>query len=231
MSTIDMTSKSKITLCIEGNVGVGKSTFLAFLQKHLDVDLLFEPNELWQDVDGYNLLEQFFLNPTRWAYSFQSYILCTRVDQLLQEYHALSDKVCVVERSIYSGRYCFAQVAREIGIMDGLEWSLYCKLWDREEARVARLPDGFVYLRTPASICYNRISHRGRFEEKPITLDYLKRIEQKYEDWFMHKTGIDSVLGAVPTLVLDLSGDLTVDIDMQEHYLKQVTDFLKDIQG
>lgn len=215
---------------IEGNVGVGKSTFLSFLQQHLDLDELFEPNELWQDVDGYNLLEQFFLNPTRWAYTCQSYILLTRIDQLLQEYQSLSGKACIIERSIYSGRYCFAQVAQELGLMDGLEWSLYCKLWDREKIRVPCLPDGFVYLRTPASVCYDRIKRRGRFEEGPITLDYLQKIEQKYENWFMHKTGIDETIAAVPTLVLDFSKDLVQSVDMQQQYLQQIRDFLQNIQ-
>src|SRR3990167_696791 len=174
-------------IIIEGNVGVGKSTFLNYLKEQLDVDVIYEPNNLWQDVEGHNLLEQFFLNEKRWAYTCQSYILQTRIDQLLEELCDPKRQFCLIERSVYSGRYCFAQVAKEIGWMNGLEWCLYKKYWDREISRIEQLPAGFIYLRTPAEVCFQRIQERGRFEEKPISLDYLKRIETKYENWFVHK--------------------------------------------
>ena len=54
-------------IIIEGNVGVGKSTFLNYLSKNLDIDVIFEPNQLWQDVEGHNLLEKFFLDQKRWS--------------------------------------------------------------------------------------------------------------------------------------------------------------------
>ena len=55
------------TIYVEGNVGVGKSTFLSFIKNHLDVHVIYEPNDLWQNIDGHNLLQQFFLDQSRWA--------------------------------------------------------------------------------------------------------------------------------------------------------------------
>jgi deoxyadenosine/deoxycytidine kinase len=217
-------------IIVEGNVGVGKSTFLNYLKNNLDADVIYEPNQLWQDVDGYNLLEQFFLNQKRWAYSCQSYILTTRIDQLLEELCDPKKDFCFVERSIYSGRYCFAKVAKEIGWMDGLEWSLYKKLWDREIARVTSLPSAFIYLQAPAQVCLKRIANRGRFEEEPISLDYLKRIEEKYEKWFVLKQGVDEKIVSLPTLILDATQDLTIEGGMQKQHLEKIKIFLKQLR-
>lgn len=222
-------SKTVPMIIIEGNVGVGKSTFLNYLKSSLDINVIYEPNQLWQDVEGHNLLEQFFLDQKRWAYTCQSYILLTRIDQLFANLCDPERKDCLIERSIYSGRYCFAQVAKEIGWMNGLEWCLYKKLWEREILRKPPMPSGFIYLRTPAQVCYDRIAQRGRFEEKPISLDYLKRIEEKYENWFIHKHGVDEEVLSLPTLVLDFSQDLSVNPKILEEHVQAVDKFIAQI--
>jgi deoxyadenosine/deoxycytidine kinase len=226
---MEHTQKNIPMIMIEGNVGVGKSTFLSYLKKHLDADIIYEPNELWQNLDGHNLLEQFFLEPRRWAFTCQSYILFTRIDQFFAELSQAKHPLCLVERSVYSGRYCFAQVAQEIGWMDPMEGILYQKLWDREIARLQHPPAAFIYLRTSAQICYERIMQRGRFEEKPITLDYLKRIEEKYENWFIHKQGVDEKILNLPVLVLDFSHNLSDDAALQEHASEKIKNFLAQI--
>lgn len=225
---MNLVSKNS-TIIIEGNVGVGKSTFLAYLKQNLDVDILYEPNELWQNVQGQNLLEQFFLDQKRWAYTCQSYILFTRIDQLLEYEQNYKKDVCLIERSVYSGRYCFAQVAVELGWMNELEWILYQKLWDREHIKIKQLPAAFIYLRTSAQVCFDRIAQRARFEEKPITLDYLKKIEEKYENWFVHKQGVDPELLNIPVLILDFSQDLAVNPHTQQHDVGLIKDFIKKL--
>jgi len=225
------TQNTRPMVFVEGNVGVGKSTFLHFLNERVKEHVFYEPNELWQDVGGHNLLKQFFLDQKRWAYTLQSYVLLTRVDQMLLADMELCKNVCLVERSIYSGRYCFAQVAKDIGTMDGLEWCLYKKLWDREIVRIQRPPAGFIYLRSPAKVCYDRIMNRGRQEENPITMDYLERIEQKHEDWFIKKEGISDDIAVVPTLVLDFSPDLYSNAVLEAEDVKKVLDFIARIHG
>ncbi|HSW75555.1 MAG TPA: deoxynucleoside kinase [Candidatus Saccharimonadales bacterium] len=222
---------NKPTLYVEGNVGVGKSTFLNFIKEHINVHVLYEPNHLWQDVEGHNLLHQFFLEPSRWSYTLQSYVLLTRIDQLLQaDRQDHKDAVRIIERSMYSGRYCFAAVAKELGMMDGLEWCLYKKLWDRESVRIPQQLTGFIYLKASVEICYQRIMSRGRFEEKPIDLQYLKALEIKYDDWFIHKKGVDEYVLSRPHLILDFSSDLLTDKNMQEHYLQSIEEFIQKVQ-
>ena len=180
---------------------------------------------LWAEYFG-----TVFLDEKRWAYTFQSYVLLTRVDQLLQDdSQGGMHYVRIVERSIYSGKYCFAQVAKDIGTMNDLEWSLYKKFWDRECVRVIERPVGFVYLRTPYEICYNRIMGRGRFEESQITLDYLQALEQKHENWFMHKKGVDDYVLSQPQLILDFSQDVLNDKVLQQKYLELIKDFIAKI--
>lgn len=221
--------KSKPMIFIEGNVGVGKSTFLHLLHDTLGVEVFYEPNRMWQDVEGHNLLDEFFKDPYRWAYTCQSYILMTRVDQMISADTSSCDKVCLVERSIYSGRYVFAEVAKDIGTMNGLEWCLYKKLWDRESVRTPSIPAGFIYLRTKAEVCYERIMKRGRKEESPITMDYLNRIEEKHENWFIKKEGVDENLAYTPVLVLDFSQDFYVDEKLQAQYIDQVKGFIEKV--
>jgi deoxyadenosine/deoxycytidine kinase len=213
-------------IIVEGNVGVGKSTFLNYLQQNLDAGVIFEPNQLWQNVEGHNLLDQFFQEPKRWSYTCQSYILFTRIDQILTEQCSSEKPSCFIERSIYSGRYCFAKVAHEIGWMNDLEWILYQKLWDREIQKIQDLPAGFIYLKTSAEICLSRIKQRARFEEKPISLDYLKRIEEKYDNWFLHKQGIDQSLAKIPVLILDFSQDLKINANQDRDFLVQIEKFI-----
>lgn len=216
-------------LYIEGNVGVGKSTFLHYLHEMLGVHVTYEPNELWQDIGGHDLLGRFFKDQKRWAYTLQSYVLFTRIDQMIgldtAEYHDVS----VVERSVYSGRYCFAQVAKDIGVMDDLEWALYKKIWDREIVKLRRPPGGFIYLRASAQACYDRIMHRGRSEEQPITLDYLQRLEEKHEAWFVKKVDVDQQIAKVPTLVIDYSQDVITDIKLRKHDVTLIETFIKEI--
>lgn len=218
-------------LFVEGNVGVGKTTFLKILQQALDVHVFLEPTELWENVDGHNFLKTFFLDQKRWAYSFQQYVLITRIDQMLQADTVWADKVGLVERSIYSGRYCFARVAHAIGTMNDLEWSLYIKQWDRENIRIQRPPAGFIYLRTPADVCFERMAQRGRTAEKTATLDYIKKIETYYDAWFFEKKDIDQDLAQVPVLTLDFAVNILEDIVTQQNYVNQVRRFIETLQG
>lgn len=217
------------TVYIEGNVGSGKSTFLSLLKDHLDLQIVYEPIELWQNIDGHNLLEKFFLDQRRWAFTFQSYIVATRIDQLHDAVMYNHGRVQCVERSVFSSRYCFAQNLFDTGKMSDLEWALYQKLWDRDIRDEISKPSGFIYLRTPAEICFQRIEHRGRNEEHPISLQYLKQLEKKHDDWLLHSSIGDQQLSQVPVLVLDNSKDFIKDVELQRKYIQSINKFIEQI--
>lgn len=221
----------KPMIFVEGNIGVGKSTFLHFLHEKLGEHVLYEPNRMWQDIEGHDLLDEFFKDPKRWAYTCQTYILQTRIDQIIAADPTICQQACLVERSPYSGRYFFAEIAKEIGTMNGLEWCLYKTIWKREIERISYLPGGFIYLRTPAEVCYERIMKRGRKEEAPVTIDYLKRIEEKHENWFVKKEGVDEDLAYTPVLILDFTENFYQDQVLQNKYLQEVRDFITKVMG
>ena len=66
---------------VEGNIGAGKSTFLSLAQQYMqDVSIALEPLQNWQqEVAGSSLLQQFYQEPERWAYTLETYAMACRV--------------------------------------------------------------------------------------------------------------------------------------------------------
>ena len=121
MSTLEQKS-----FIVEGNIGAGKSTFLRLVQERLPVQIVYEPHTKWQKVDDKeNLLDKFYQDTTRWAYTFQSYAFVTRVVEQQRKARENKHGVQVLERSVYSDRYCFAKNCFEMGTLSKLEWTLY----------------------------------------------------------------------------------------------------------
>ena len=112
----------------------------------------------------------------------------------------------LLERSIYSDKFIFAKNLYEKGYLREAEWQLYNHMWDWLESERCDKPDQIIYLRTPASICHERLKLRGRGEEKSVPLGYLKDLEVKHDEWLLAP-------GSEVTVV-DGSGE----IDMDELY-------------
>ncbi|XP_021914701.1 thymidine kinase 2, mitochondrial isoform X3 [Zootermopsis nevadensis] len=103
-------SVKPFTVFVEGNIGSGKTTFLNHFARP-DVDLLSEPVDMWRNVEGHNLLGLMYENPSRWGLTFQTYVQLTMLDLHTR---TSTHPVKMMERSIYSARYCFVEnLARE----------------------------------------------------------------------------------------------------------------------
>ncbi len=214
---------------VEGNIGAGKSTFLRLIQKHLAVDIIYEPHEQWQKVGGQeNLLEKFYADTPRWAYTFQTYAFVTRI--MAQEAHAIQNKggACLLERSVFSDRYCFARNCFEQGTMTALEWKLYQEWFAWLVDQYTTKPTGFIYLRTDAQVCYERLVKRNRHEESAVPLQYLEQLHNKHEQWLIHKQGIASYLEQTPVLVLDCNEDFEHNPKVIENHCRLIANFLND---
>ena len=221
--------KSKVALFIEGNVGAGKSTLLEIVQKRLEVDVFYEPHTLWQSVGEKNLLEMFFLDPKRWAFTLQTYVTTTQIEQQKKAAQKESDLISLFERSVYASRYCFALNAYQTGLMNSVEWHVYLETWQSQVQALQELPSGFIYLRIPAQICYERIQGRNRFEEEPITLEYIEQLEQKYDDWLLHGKQVLESLTKVPVLLLDDTRDFVHDFEVQQSYITKIHNFIETV--
>lgn len=223
MRSVDLPKQMYV---IEGNVGAGKSTFLSLVEKYLAIDPIFEPHEQWQAVgEEGNLLHKFYNDTHRWAYTFQTYAFVTRV--LTQEDHLKTSNAnrFMLERSVFSDRYCFAKNSYELGFMSGLEWQIYCDWFSWLVDRYTTMPSGFIYMRTDPVISYERIKQRGRAEEAGTSLDYFKRLHEKHEEWLINKVDIPDRLSQIPVLVLQCDKDFEHDVQEQQRHMQDISTF------
>lgn len=214
------------SLMVEGNIGAGKSTFLRVIGKQLNVQVIYEPDKKWQNLGGgENLLEKFYTDTKRWAYTFQTYAFVSRVVE--QEAHARANpgSVQLLERSVFADRYCFARNCFEMGVMSPLEWQLYKEWFTWLVDTYTIKPAGFIYLRTDPEVCYERVRKRSRAAEKGVGLDYLKLLHEKHEDWLVHHKDLTPFLQGVPILVLDCNEDFEYHSKEQQRHLQRVIDF------
>lgn len=215
------------TFILEGNIGAGKSTFLKILQKYLNVQIALEPHERWQNVGGgENLLDAFYKDPKRWAYTFQSYAFVSRI--MSQEEHANESPfgIQIVERSVFSDRYCFALNCYELGYMSELEWRLYQEWFGWLVDMYVPKPDGIIYVRTNPDVCLERIARRARSEEGSVSREYLHMLHDKHERWLMNKENVVPAMRDVPVLVLDCQNDFEFDRVEREKHVDQVGAFV-----
>lgn len=211
---------------IEGNIGVGKSTFLRLINNSLPVQVVYEPHEAWQQVGTDNLLERFYNDTKRWAYTFQSYAFVTRVIEQVEHARRNPHAIQILERSVFSDRYCFAKNCHELGYMNKLEWKLYTEWFSWLVENYTTKPAGFIYLRAEPEICYKRLKYRERKEETGVALEYLEGLHQKHERWLLDKESIANYLVDVPVLVLDCNKEFELNPKQLDKHLAQVRSFI-----
>jgi deoxyadenosine/deoxycytidine kinase len=214
---------------IEGNIGAGKSTFLMVLKQYLNVQVIPEPCDKWQAVAGnFNLLEHFYQDPRRWAYTFQTYAFITRVMQKSFYENHNNFSIQIVERSVFSDRYCFAQNSYELGFMTDMEWQLYKEWFNWVLNNYIVSPHGFIYLQTTPNTCYERLKKRNRHEEESIALDYLESLHNKHETWLLKKENIASQLKNIPVLVLQVDDEFERSATKQAQLIEQIIGFISE---
>lgn len=210
---------------IEGNIGAGKSTFLSILKKQLDLDILYEPTHAWQNVGGHNILDAFYKDAPRWAYTFQTYAFITRI-MAQQERMKEAQGPLIVERSVYADRFCFAKNAHEMGVMSALEWQMYTQWFKWLMDVYIEKPKGFIYLQTSPQTCYERLRNRNRSEEKGVGKEYLELLHEKHEAWLIRKEDIIDGLQDIPVLVLACDAEFEKDEQVQNQHREKVAAFL-----
>ncbi|MBU1049839.1 deoxynucleoside kinase [Candidatus Bipolaricaulota bacterium] len=172
-------------ILFEGNIAAGKSTVGRRLAESDLFGFVEEPVGAWQQDFEENLLDLFYRDTNRWAFTFQLAAFTTRAKTWTEVLALVDHRNVVLERSIYCDRYVFAKNCYQSGLMKKTEWQLYCKLWDWLESNWCAEPDKIVYLRTPAEVCLERIEARGRSEESTIPIEYLRDLEVLHDEWLI----------------------------------------------
>ena len=162
-------------IAIAGNIGVGKTTLTKMLAKHYKWTPLFEA------VDNNPYLDNFYDDMQRWSFNLQVFFLNSRFRQVQDILK--SKKTIIQDRTIYEDAYIFAPNLQAMGLMTLRDYENYLDLFKLMESFVAP-PDLLIYLRSDIPSLVEKIQSRGREYEEGIRIDYLKRLNERYEAFF-----------------------------------------------
>ncbi|HAA00595.1 MAG: deoxynucleoside kinase [Flavobacteriales bacterium] len=161
-------------IAIAGNIGSGKTTLTTLLANHYKWEAHYE------DVSNNPYINDFYEDMQRWSFNLQIYFLNTRFQQIQD---IRQNNVSIIQdRTIYEDAYIFAPNLHAMGLMTSRDFENYYSLFSHME-RFIQAPDLLIYLRSSVPTLVNHISARGREYEESIRLDYLKRLNERYEAW------------------------------------------------
>lgn len=178
-------------IAVAGNIGAGKTSLATQLAKHYRWDVLYE------DASENPYLSDFYYDMNRWAFNLQIHFLHSRYRQVIS-IRAGSHPV-IQDRTIYEDAHIFAPNLYEMGLMTKRDFESYQHLFRTMEAQIDP-PDLMIYLKANISTLVEHIQMRGRDYEGNMSLDYLKKLNKKYDDWI---DSYDSELLIVPIDDLD----------------------------
>ena len=172
-------------ILLEGNIGAGKTTVGKTLAASGVFGFVEEPTQAWREGFASNMLQLFYQDPHRWAFTFQVCAFNTRA-KTWSEVLAMTDHSRVVlERSIFCDRHVFAENCYRTGLMSLTEYQLYCGMWEFLVSNYCVQPNMILYLRTPAEVCLRRIRDRARAEEGGLALGYLLQLQRLHDEWLL----------------------------------------------
>lgn len=205
----------KLVVSLEGNIGAGKSTLLEYFRKDKHMTIFPEPIEIWKNYKGTNLFKLFMENPVKWAYPFQCLAIQTLLDNQISE---ISTPIRIIERSIFSTKYCFIKTLVQDKIFQPVQVSILEEWFTFLKQTFPLKIDLIIYLKTSPEVALQRIKNRKRQEESEIDLNYIQRLHDLHECWLAGGSCLDS--GAEVEIV---NADLTKDkLEGEFHKLRDV---------
>ncbi|MEE2700278.1 MAG: deoxynucleoside kinase [Bacteroidota bacterium] len=161
-------------VAIAGNIGSGKTTLTTKLAKH------YKWQAHYEDVENNPYLNDFYKDMQRWSFNLQVYFLNSRFRQILNI--KSSGKDFIQDRTIYEDAFIFAPNLHAMGLMSSRDFENYQQLFSLMDSFVQG-PDLLIYLRASTTTLVSQIQKRGRDYENSIRLDYLTRLNERYEAW------------------------------------------------
>ena len=184
---------------VEGNIGTGKTTFIEFLERNLNPEkynIIYEPVDEWQklkDSQGKNILEHFYEDQEKWAFAFQMNSFISRVKHIQDALKANPEKINIIERSVFTDKYCFAKNCYESGKISDIQYQIYNNWhkWLIDSFEIE--PSGFVYLKATPDVCSERIAKRSRNGESSIPIEYLTKLSDSHDAWLNNEKNVLNV--------------------------------------
>lgn len=167
-------------IAVAGNIGAGKTTLTHLLSKHYGWEMQLE------DMDDNPYISDFYEDMQRWSFNLQVYFLNIRW-QHIQDIRK-GAKTVIQDRTIYEDAYIFAPNLHAMGLMSTRDFENYNSLFSNINKQI-QPPDLLIYLRAGIPKLVDQIQMRGRDYEDAIRLDYLKRLNERYEAWISEYKG------------------------------------------
>ena len=161
-------------IAIVGNIGAGKTTLTELLAKNYGWDPLYEA------VDNNPYLEDFYSDMKRWSFNLQIYFLNSRFQQIIEIQK--SERQIIQDRTIYEDAFIFAENLHDMGLMTTRDFENYRSIFDNITEFI-KPPDLLIYLKASVPTLVSNIQRRGREYESGIRLDYLSKLNDKYQKW------------------------------------------------
>ncbi len=161
-------------VAIAGNIGAGKTTLTEQLSRHFNWDVHYE------DTESNPYLSDFYLDMKRWSFNLQIYFLNSRYQQVLQIQKG--QRTVIQDRTIYEDAFIFAPNLHDMGLMAKRDFENYFTLFQTMSTQL-KSPDLLIYLKASIPTLVEHIQMRGRDYEGSISIDYLKRLNDRYDNW------------------------------------------------
>ena len=161
-------------VAIAGNIGAGKTTLTEMLAKHFGWDVHYE------NTENNPYLSDFYMDMKRWSFNLQVFFLSSRYQQVLRILQG--NRTVIQDRTIYEDAFIFAPNLADMGLMERRDFENYLTLFQSIVSQV-KAPDLLIYLKASIPTLVDHIQMRGRDYEGNISLDYLKRLNDRYDNW------------------------------------------------
>ena len=160
-----------VAIC--GNIGSGKTTLTGLLVDKLGAKACYE-------TEDNPYIGDFYEDMSRWAFNLQVYFLGSRIKQTIDILNESNN--IVQDRTIYEDAYIFADNLHEMGLISSRDFATYMKIFNLATGLI-RQPDVLIYLKASVPTLVSQILKRGRSYEMNIDVDYLDRLNKRYNNW------------------------------------------------
>ena len=225
-SKADTEKNIPILISIEGNIGTGKSTLIErykleyskYIKPEVKICFISEPIDIWNSVsdeNGVNILEKFYDNQHKYAFSFQMMAYISRLSVLKKALKQNYD-IIIMERSLFTDYAVFAKMLYDDKIIELIEYTIYLK-WFNEF--IEDIPKIFnIYIKVDPTIAANRVIKRNRLGEN-IPLSYLETCHMYHEKW---------LLSVNSNNILILDGNVDRDDHLYIEWYEEISYFINN---
>ena len=209
---------------IEGNIGSGKSTLVNLLKQYIpsicDKDIIYlqEPVNVWNEIkdkQGISILEKFYADQSKYAFSFQMMAYISRLHLIKQAVLNHPNSIIITERCVFTDREIFAKMLYDNGNIEEINYKIYLQWFDEF---IKDVPiTGFIYVKTTPEKSKTRVDFRARQGEN-IPLPYLQKCHLYHEKWFISINRINKIV---------LDGNIEFKSGFPSDWLPNIVKFIK----